>query len=108
MVIVGRQLVAIGVLVLVAASPLSLHAFAGDAARPAECHFHAGHQSSLQPVNYSCCQSGHDTPLAEAAAVLWPSATYGFEPVFIPTTWPQQSSPTTLSDGPPISPPLLI
>jgi hypothetical protein len=104
----GWRFVAMVLLVLVAAGPLSLRGLAIDSAQPAGCHFHGGQPSSLQPVDYACCRSGHDVPLVEAAAAVVPSA-YFFDNVLAPTErLPLLSRTVTLSGGPPISPPLLI
>jgi hypothetical protein len=103
-----RRVVAIGLLMLAAASPLCLRALAVDSAQPVECHFHAGRQSTLRTADHGCCQNGHDAALIEAAVPALPAAGYDFER--LPVFGISQHSTRTMAwcAGPPVSPPLLI
>ena len=107
----GMKLVAMILVLLVAAGPLSPQAMAQASPRTAGCHSIAHYQSSLRTVDHDCCQSGHNSALVKAAVDSVPSLPVHPSFEIIPAlsfSLSQPSRAISSSGGPPISPPLLI
>jgi hypothetical protein len=105
----GMKLGAVVVMTLVAANALPSPALASPQA--AACHSRVRHQSSLKSIDYSCCQSEHNSALVKTSVdAATPILTHQNFEVALTVSYSaaRPALKLLLSGSPPVSPPLLI
>lgn len=105
-----RHLSAVVLVVAVIATCVSAQALDFTGQPVASCHAMSHPQPSLSPVDYQCCQAGHNAAVVKNAidaASAQPAS--HFCPVFETTRTSEQVLLLSVrSSCPPVSPPLLI